>query len=76
MMHKVIGIDLGTTYSAVAAYDPDELTSVVLADNTIPDENKSRITPSVIGLDRTGKAPKKRRTLAPSASPLGLTPRW
>ncbi len=50
-MHKVIGIDLGTTYSAVAAYDPKEMTSVLLPD----DDDKSGITPSVIGLN-AGKA--------------------
>jgi molecular chaperone DnaK (HSP70) len=44
-MHKVIGIDLGTTYSAVSAYDPDQMTSVILAD-----EDDRTITPSVVGL--------------------------
>lgn len=51
MKHKVVGIDLGTTYSAVASYDPDGMTSVILAD-----ENDKTTTPSVIGLDRNGKA--------------------
>src|SRR5271165_5534561 len=50
-MHRVIGIDLGTTYSAVAAYDPNEMTSVLLRDG----DDKSGITPSVIGLN-AGKA--------------------
>ena len=50
-MHKVIGIDLGTTYSAAAAYDPEQMSSVLLPDK----DDKSGITPSVIGL-RAGRA--------------------
>jgi molecular chaperone DnaK (HSP70) len=46
MKHKVIGIDLGTTYCCVAAYDDVTRTAEVTLD-----ENKSRTTPSVVGLD-------------------------
>jgi molecular chaperone DnaK (HSP70) len=46
MKHRVIGIDLGTTYSAVAAWNPDTGTSEIILD-----ENGSRTTASVIGLD-------------------------
>jgi molecular chaperone DnaK (HSP70) len=50
-VHKVIGIDLGTTYSAAAAYDDDAMTSVLLPD----DDDKGGLTPSVVGL-MSGKA--------------------
>jgi len=45
--HRVIGVDLGTTYSAVAAYDPDDLMAEV-----IPDEDGNPTTPSVVSYDR------------------------
>jgi molecular chaperone DnaK (HSP70) len=41
-LHAVVGIDLGTTYSAVAAYDPDEADAVILADDG------ATSTPSVV----------------------------
>jgi molecular chaperone DnaK (HSP70) len=46
MRHRVVGIDLGTTYSAVAAFDPDmEQAEVILND-------KQRVTtPSVVAWD-------------------------
>lgn len=50
-MHKVVGIDLGTTYSAVAAYNPEDEMSVLLPD----DDDPSGITPSVVGMN-AGKA--------------------
>ncbi|GGY00882.1 hypothetical protein GCM10010358_63530 [Streptomyces minutiscleroticus] len=31
-LHRVVGIDLGTTYSAVAAYDPEDFAPKILAD--------------------------------------------
>src|SRR6266850_1891797 len=43
--HPVVGIDLGTTYSAVAAWDVDRGDAVVIFDET------GRPTPSVVGLD-------------------------
>ncbi|HEY6138666.1 MAG TPA: Hsp70 family protein, partial [Thermoanaerobaculia bacterium] len=46
MNHKVIGIDLGTTYSAVAAYDDAAMTAVIIAD-----EKGNDTTPSVVGID-------------------------
>lgn len=46
MMHRVIGIDLGTTYSAVAAYDIGEGRPVVLRD---PESGRTSI-PSVVAL--------------------------
>ena len=46
MKHKVIGIDLGTTYCCVSAYD--DATGMA---EVILDENGSRTTPSVVGLD-------------------------
>ena len=51
-LHRVVGIDLGTTYSAVAAYDPDELTSKILADPDPAREGSAAVAmPSVVRLD-------------------------
>lgn len=51
-MHPVIGIDLGTTYSAVAAYDFDRDETVVFNN---PEDNQPS-TPSVVSFDRaTGR---------------------
>ncbi|NUP38230.1 MAG: Hsp70 family protein, partial [Streptomyces sp.] len=49
-LHRVVGIDLGTTYSAVAAYHPGDYTPKILAD---PDfEGAVAVaTPSVVRLD-------------------------
>ncbi|WP_019068606.1 Hsp70 family protein [Streptomyces hokutonensis] len=49
-LHRVVGIDLGTTYSAVAAYHPDDLAPQILAD---PEREGSAAvaTPSVVRLD-------------------------
>jgi molecular chaperone DnaK len=48
--HKVIGIDLGTTYSAVSVWDSDKQEIVV-----IPSATGSNSVPSVVGLDPEGK---------------------
>lgn len=48
--HKVIGIDLGTTYSAVSIWDNDKNDVVV-----IPSATGSNTIPSVVGLDPEGK---------------------
>jgi molecular chaperone DnaK (HSP70) len=46
MRHRVVGIDLGTTYSAVAAFDPDmEQAEVILNDK------QRATTPSVVAWD-------------------------
>jgi molecular chaperone DnaK (HSP70) len=53
MKHKVIGIDLGTSYSAVAAFDTFTQKTGILLNR---EEGASLKTPSVVGLDpRTGK---------------------
>jgi len=49
MKHRVIGIDLGTTYSSVAAYDNDEEQALIF-DN--PESGGERTTPSVVGLHK------------------------
>ena len=46
MKHGVIGIDLGTTYSAVAVWDTDQEQSVILCD-----AEGHAITPSVVAYD-------------------------
>ena len=48
--HKVIGIDLGTTYSAVSVWDNDKQEIVV-----IPSATGTNSVPSVVGLDPEGK---------------------
>jgi molecular chaperone DnaK (HSP70) len=63
MRHRVVGIDLGTTYSAVAVYDPDMLEAEVLCNRE--DGGEAATTPSVAALDRAtgqvliGKAAKR-----------------
>jgi molecular chaperone DnaK len=49
-LHRVVGIDLGTTYSAVAAYAPDDFAPKILAD---PEREGAAAvaTPSVLRLD-------------------------
>lgn len=48
--HKVVGIDLGTTYSAVSVWDMDRNEVVV-----IPSATGVNTLPSVVGLDPEGK---------------------
>ena len=48
--HKVIGIDLGTTFSVVAAYDSDKQDVVV-----IPNRQNERTTPSVVHVSSQGR---------------------
>jgi molecular chaperone DnaK len=48
MQHRVIGIDLGTTYSAVAAFDLDEEQAEVIVDRSDAD---AATTPSVVAYD-------------------------
>ncbi|MCP4263681.1 MAG: Hsp70 family protein [Planctomycetes bacterium] len=48
--HKVIGIDLGTTYSAVSVWDEEKNEVVV-----IPSVLGTNTVPSVVGLDPEGK---------------------
>ncbi|MDX2543293.1 Hsp70 family protein [Streptomyces sp. WI04-05B] len=50
-LHRVVGIDLGTTYSAVAAYHPDDFAPRILADPE-REGNSAVATPSVVRLDR------------------------
>ncbi|MFD7168299.1 Hsp70 family protein [Streptomyces violascens] len=49
-LHRVVGIDLGTTYSAVSAYDPDDFAPKILAD---PEHEGAAAvaTPSVVRID-------------------------
>jgi molecular chaperone DnaK (HSP70) len=47
MKHHVIGIDLGTTYSAVAAFDKDEDQALIFEN---PESGGEPTTPSVVGL--------------------------
>jgi molecular chaperone DnaK (HSP70) len=55
-LHRVIGIDLGTTYSAVAAYNPGESYAEIIPDATV-DEELSPATPSVVCYQpETGRA--------------------
>ncbi|ANS63056.1 chaperone protein DnaK [Streptomyces lincolnensis] len=52
-LHRVVGIDLGTTYSAVSAYDPEDFAPKILADPAR--EGAAAVAmPSVIRLAATG----------------------
>jgi molecular chaperone DnaK (HSP70) len=46
-LHRIVGIDLGTTYSAVAVYDEDQAQTRVIHDQ----ESMEQTTPSVISID-------------------------
>ncbi|WP_329792018.1 Hsp70 family protein [Lentzea sp. DG1S-22] len=48
-LHRVVGIDLGTTYSAIAVFDTDEDTAVIVPDRTF--DPPVDTTPSVVGFD-------------------------
>ncbi|MEV6349502.1 Hsp70 family protein [Actinoplanes sp. NPDC051851] len=56
-LHRVIGIDLGTTYSAVAAYNTEESYAEIIPDTTL-DEEIGAATPSVVRYQ-----PENRRTV-------------
>lgn len=63
--HRVIGIDLGTTYSVVAAYNFDKSDVLV-----IPNRQNERTTPSVVYVSpkkevSVGKSAKKKLTQDP-----------
>ena len=64
--HRVIGIDLGTTYSVVAAYNFDKQDVLV-----IPNRQNERTTPSVVYVSPkrevvVGKSAKKKLSNDPS----------
>jgi molecular chaperone DnaK len=49
-MSKIVGIDLGTTNSAVAVMEGGDVT-------VIPNAEGSRLTPSVVAFTKTGERP-------------------
>ena len=51
MRHRVVGIDLGTTYSAVAVWDQDEDQAEILVNR---EEGGQPTTPSVVAYDPAG----------------------
>jgi molecular chaperone DnaK (HSP70) len=53
-LHRVVGIDLGTTYSAVAAYSADDLDPVIIADPAYQGI-AAAATPSVVRFDLVTK---------------------
>ena len=61
-MSKIIGIDLGTTYSVVAVMEGGQ--SVV-----IPNQEGDRTTPSVVGFAKSGE---RLAGKLPSARPLQI----
>ena len=54
--HKVIGIDLGTTYSAVAAYDTYAEQAEIISNKIDASAGSGETTPSVISLNQMNKA--------------------
>ena len=57
-MGKIIGIDLGTTNSVVAIMEGKE-------PKVIPNEEGSRLTPSVVAFDEKGERPRRPDRAAP-----------
>jgi molecular chaperone DnaK (HSP70) len=55
-LHPVIGIDLGTTFSAVAAWNTALGQATVIPD---PDHGDAETTPSVIGLEGAGQGRRR-----------------
>ena len=55
-LHPVIGIDLGTTFSAVAAWNTALSQAVVIPDRSQKD---AETTPSVIGLENVGQGRRR-----------------
>ena len=49
--HNVIGIDLGTTYSAVSVYNNDTMETEIVIDKSRDAGDRGETTPSVISLD-------------------------
>ena len=54
--HKVIGIDLGTTYSAVAAYNTYTEQAEIISNKIDTSAGSGETTPSVISLNQMNKA--------------------
>src|SRR6266487_626017 len=84
LMGRIVGIDLGTTYSVVAI--PEERKGDGFATvagcpgcSVILDANKRRITPSVVAEDQSGKVlvgwPAKARA-GMSPEPIMFSKRW
>jgi molecular chaperone DnaK (HSP70) len=68
MKHRVVGIDLGTTYSVVAAFDPDTEQAEIIPNR---DEGNEATTPSVVAYDprsnkvSVGRSAKRRMPIDP-----------
>ncbi|TYB43955.1 Hsp70 family protein [Actinomadura chibensis] len=60
-LHRVIGIDLGTTFSAVAAFDTEELSAKIITDDSF--DVPADTTPSVVAFD-----PATRRIVVGAAA--------
>lgn len=67
-LHKVVGIDLGTTYSAVAAYDTYTEQAEIIGN---PESDSQETTPSVVSLEPVmhkvivGSAAKRNKAINP-----------